>query len=83
MEKITAFQCGYCPKIYNNPKQTGAHEKKCYHNPASKSCATCQNYLGLEYCVGRDQPFCSLDPELRKLQTGCAKHVTHPDFLVI
>jgi hypothetical protein len=43
MEKITAFECSNCPrpKIYRTAKQAKAHEKKCFYNPETKSCATC------------------------------------------
>lgn len=83
METITAFQCSHCtkPKIYSNAKQAKAHEKKCYHNPETKSCATCQNYYGLEYLINKGQPICSLDTELRKLQTGCEKYSIHVLFM--
>lgn len=43
MKEITAYQCDYCNKIYGNPKQAKAHERKCYYNPKTKSCATCDN----------------------------------------
>lgn len=84
METITAYQCSHCtkPKIYNNAKQAKAHEKLCYHNPDTRSCATCQNYYGLEYLVNKGQPVCSLDTELKTLQTSCDKHVVHPDFII-
>lgn len=82
MEKITAYQCSFCPKMYKNAKQTKAHETKCYRNPNTRSCASCQNYYGLQYLVNKGEPFCSLDTELSKLQTGCEKYVTHEDFLI-
>ncbi len=44
MKEITAYKCDYCNKIYNNAKQIKAHEKKCYYNPDTRSCASCGNF---------------------------------------
>ena len=79
METITAFKCSHCSKIYSNPKQTKAHEKKCYRNPETKSCATCQNF---DY-DGENQS-CSqgISFEGKKLNTGCEKHAVHPDYVI-
>ena len=81
METITAYKCSslFCSKIYDNKKQTRAHEKKCYRNPETKSCATCQN---LEY--DHEKQSCSQGISFggKKLKTGCKKHVIHEDYKI-
>jgi hypothetical protein len=41
MREITAYNCDHCNKIYSIKGQCKAHEKKCYYNPETKSCASC------------------------------------------
>lgn len=79
METITAYKCSHCPnKIYGNKKQTKAHEKKCYHNPDTKSCATCQNFL---YNHGDNVCLEGLIKG-KQLSTGCEKHIVHEDYII-
>ncbi|MDX9930125.1 MAG: hypothetical protein RBS37_09780 [Bacteroidales bacterium] len=47
MNKISAFKCDYCGKVYTTSKSCKAHEKNCYYNPDTRSCASCE-HLGLE-----------------------------------
>jgi hypothetical protein len=41
MKEIKAFKCEYCGKHATSKSYIKAHEKKCFHNPATKSCVTC------------------------------------------
>jgi hypothetical protein len=41
MEQITAYKCSFCKKINTNKSTIKTHEKKCFFNPETKSCATC------------------------------------------
>ena len=58
MEKITAWKCDFCKdssrSIYLSRSGCSKHEKKCWLNPARKSCATCSNLS--EYIEDRE-PF--------------------------
>jgi len=41
MKTITAYQCQYCAKVYARSVTAKSHERKCYFNPATQSCASC------------------------------------------
>lgn len=41
MKKIQAFRCEYCTKIYENRGSASSHERKCFFNPSTHSCASC------------------------------------------
>lgn len=43
MEKITAYKCEFCSKILNTYSGMSKHEKKCFYNPATKSCIICKH----------------------------------------
>ena len=47
MEKITAYKCSFCKdssrSIFQSRSGCRKHEKRCWLNPARKSCATCSN----------------------------------------
>ena len=43
MKKVTAYKCEFCEKLLNSYSGMHKHEKKCFYNPASKSCITCKN----------------------------------------
>jgi hypothetical protein len=40
---ITRFKCDFCKKHYSIKGDATKHEKKCFHNPANKSCGSCGN----------------------------------------
>jgi hypothetical protein len=81
METITAYKCSsfFCSKIYANKKQAKAHEKKCYRNPETKSCATCQNF---SYDGEKQTCFQGIPFDGKKLKTGCEKYVVHEDYII-
>lgn len=45
MKTIQAFQCEHCPKAkpYASKAACEAHEARCFDNPETRSCATCQH----------------------------------------
>lgn len=71
MEKIEAFGCGFCAKVYREKKVAIAHEKRCYFNPETKSCVTCGSLIG-----GFDS-HCLSGHEIKNnhLRTRCSDHV--------
>jgi len=77
MNEVIAYQCEHCPKIYTAKKVCKAHEKKCYSNPATKSCTTCA------YFHGNNQPFCTEETpfDIVALQTGCSFYAINPDLI--
>ena len=76
MKIIEAFQCEWCDKVYSNRETEKSHERKCFHNPRTKSCASCvflakktieaQRFLPIEFL------FCLMNHDITdKLRTGC------------
>ena len=49
MREIKAFHCDYCKKYGKYKGNIIAHERICFHNPDTKSCATCL-FLKQEKC---------------------------------
>lgn len=45
MKIIQAYQCEFCPKssAYVSKTACQAHETRCFDNPATRSCATCEH----------------------------------------
>ena len=41
MKEIKAYHCDYCNKYSSSKSTMSRHEKRCYHNPVTKACATC------------------------------------------
>lgn len=39
--KVERWNCDYCKKHYAHKGSATQHEKKCFYNPANKSCASC------------------------------------------
>jgi len=52
MKEIKAFKCDFCKKILRSKSGMYLHENKCFYNPDSKSCVTCEN-LSLENCLNK------------------------------
>jgi hypothetical protein len=42
MKPITVYKCDHCGKIYRRKWSCEQHEPKCFYNPATRSCASCQ-----------------------------------------
>ena len=42
MKQITAYRCDFCKKVTVRKDRARQHELRCFYNPESKSCATCE-----------------------------------------
>lgn len=83
MQKIEAYQCDYCKKYGKSPSNIKRHEKECYYNPATRSCATCANLMQEHYKVDKRNlsidvpgdvydcmPKCMLGKNISSIQDG-------------
>lgn len=41
MEKVNVWKCSFCKKTSFHKGSINKHEKICFYNPATRSCATC------------------------------------------
>ena len=76
MNTIKAYQCDYCKKVYAHKDSAKSHERRCYYNPATRSCGSCAflDLLRHEIAVGYGTDFqvCLMNNDLTgKLKTGC------------
>jgi hypothetical protein len=76
MYNITAHHCDFCPKIYENKGTGRLHERKCFWNPATRSCASCAflDLLRYDFENGNVTDFqvCLKMVDIsNKLKTGC------------
>lgn len=86
MKEVVAYKCEHCRKVSENKAYIKYHEKKCYYNPETKSCATCR-YLIFGYKenpeTGHYNFFqnCSigLDVKSKHLKTECCYHDVRPE----
>jgi len=44
MYEVKAYHCSYCKKYGLSKAWIKKHEQKCFLNPETRSCATCENY---------------------------------------
>lgn len=49
MKEITAYACDFCKKYSKSKSTIKSHERICFHNPLTKSCATCIYYAQEEH----------------------------------
>ena len=76
MKKVIVSQCDFCEKTAFAESSIKKHEKKCFFNPATKSCATCLWFSRL-HSIGNETK-CYLgkfskapEGEKQKLKTSC------------
>lgn len=43
MKQVTRYKCDYCKRAYASKYKALDHERKCFFNPANKSCITCRH----------------------------------------
>lgn len=70
MKKITAYKCDHCKKHLISKQGMKKHESRCFRNPETKSCITCDHFnqdLEVRQCD-------STGEALHKLKTGCWRH---------
>jgi hypothetical protein len=41
---VTRHQCPYCRRTWSKSAAATAHIARCWHNPAARSCKTCQHF---------------------------------------
>jgi len=73
MKEIKAYQCDHCVKYLKTKHLIKKHEARCFYNPATKSCITCDHFSpNVDGEVGR---YCEAKrKDLKKLRTGCPIH---------
>ena len=51
MKPVNSYKCSYCGKLYESKDSCRSHERRCYFNPKTKSCASCAflKYDSYEY----------------------------------
>jgi hypothetical protein len=45
MYEVKAYHCSFCKKYSTAKSVIKTHEKKCFWNPETKSCASCVNFV--------------------------------------
>lgn len=68
MRKVSAWHCSYCQYYRVSKKSVEAHEKICFYNPETKSCASCYNLISDECLAG-------VEFDGSKLKTQCNKYL--------
>lgn len=79
MEKVNVWKCSFCKKTSFDKGTINKHEKICFYNPATRSCATCLWFSPL--ILGSGNPVhCylglmneALENSRMKLKTNCEK----------
>jgi hypothetical protein len=44
MYEVKAYRCSHCSKLHGQKGNCKRHEVKCFHNPETKSCASCEHH---------------------------------------
>jgi len=73
MQKITAYKCDFCNKFLRSKMGIKLHESKCFYNPASKSCVTCE-HLCLKNCLN-GKPLTELEERILNCQIKGIYHL--------
>lgn len=78
MKIVKAYQCEYCSRAraYITASAVAAHEVRCFHNPVTRSCATCRYLLHRYVPTGRfgyvtHAWSCTANAPLAPLTTNC------------
>jgi len=53
MYEIKAYRCSYCKKYSSSKSVIRDHEKRCFNNPETRSCATCTNLTSRNVKIDR------------------------------
>jgi len=89
MYEVKAYHCSYCKKYGLSKSWIKKHEEKCFHNPVTRSCATCANFK-VEALKPKSDiysieiPLCLegirlIESNKWKLQTNCPKWAERPE----
>lgn len=81
----TYYECEHCPspRPYVNKAHCQAHERRCYYNPTTKSCASCASFrFSYEPIPEMPRHACpiqscdqGIDISGNKLKTGCELYI--------
>lgn len=83
MKEMIVYGCDFCKKSYKSKSKCKSHEKVCFHNAYTKSCATC-GYLVFvpedvpgSSCTFITKPMClhGIIEETGGLRTNCQSWV--------
>ena len=44
MYEVKAYRCSYCSKLHGQKANCKRHEVKCFFNPDTRSCASCDSH---------------------------------------
>lgn len=81
MKEVKINQCDFCTKTSFNKGSLKIHEKKCFYNPITRSCATClwfsQKHLSGSptICFAREK-YASVNEYKSILKTNCIKWIS-------
>ena len=80
MQEVKTNQCDYCTKTSFNKGSIRVHEKKCFYNPVTKSCATClwfsqKHVSGPTNCLVGESYDLSVNRLKSILRTKCTKWI--------
>ncbi|KJF45365.1 hypothetical protein [Draconibacterium sediminis] len=85
MKKIEVYECSYCEKrSYKLKASCAAHERKCFFNPVTRSCASCAYSRFSNFSVHKGAftklGTCLLNENiLEKKRTQCEKYLSRDD----
>ena len=79
MKKVEVYKCDFCAKTSFYKASIKAHQKKCYYNPETQSCATCL-WLNTNHIIGSascfvGESFESVNEDKPILRTRCNKWI--------
>lgn len=88
MHIVKRYHCDHCRRTLSRKSDMEKHEKRCPHNPGSRSCGTCAHMIyRTERGEHRDIPICEIgqfDQEKTSernpygLRSNCPHHITDP-----
>ena len=79
MKQVNIWKCDFCKKTSFQKELIKKHEKKCFHNPDTHSCATClwlnTNHMSWPAACLVGQSFESVKEDKPILKTRCNKWI--------
>lgn len=80
MKRKMSYQCDFCKKLFHKSLGCKAHERRCYKNPKTKSCASCAFLEKQEFEIGPeafiDFDVCLQNIDLtQSLKTKCSAYI--------
>ena len=56
MKKIDAYRCDHCKRVTTTQRAMKTHEERCIHNPAQRTCCTCEHDVKGQGCIAGARP---------------------------